>query len=62
MIETKNLKLKCLIAHALAVTNFSELSDHNDRTVEILEQGGDKSLLSYSYSEQADEDMRQEKI
>ena len=62
LIKAKGAKLKSLIAHNLAVINYSELSDHNDRVLEILEHGGDQSLLHYSYSAESDEAIQKERV
>ena len=49
LIETESLPLKGLIGHNLAVINYCEIQDHNDR---VLKGGGD-----YLNSEEAEENM-----
>ena len=62
LLQAQDPALKSLICHALAVTNFSELSDHNDRIADVLEQGGEDSIMSYSKSPQAEQDLRKDRI
>lgn len=39
LILAKDPKLKSAIAYNLAVINYSELQDHNDRAIDIQEGG-----------------------
>lgn len=59
LILANDVKLKSMIAFNLAIVNYSELQDHNDRAIDLQEEG---ELAQYANSKQAEEERRKERI